>query len=94
MYAQPIHPSSRQERRRAIRIAYRTRLRYTSRQQTGTGQVRDISFDGLFLETPRPLAVGDRIDMNFRFRHTRSKFPIAGEVRHVRPQGMGVRLMW
>jgi hypothetical protein len=94
MYAQPIYPPSRQERRRAVRIAYRTRLRFTSRRQTGVGRVRDISFDGLFLETPRPLAVGDHIDMSFRFRHTRSKVPIAGEVRHIRPQGVGVRLTW
>ncbi len=94
MYANPIHQSLRQERRQAVRIAYRTRLRYTSRHQTGFGRVRDISFDGLFLETPRPLAVGERLDMKFRFRHTRSRIPIAGEVRHIRPHGVGIRLTW
>ena len=94
MYAQPIHQALRSERRRAIRGPYRTHLTYASGRRRGLGRVRDISFEGLYFETPRRLAVGDRIDMAFRFRHTRSDVPIAGEVRHVSAQGAGVRLTW
>jgi hypothetical protein len=75
-------------------MPYQTRITYANRQRTGEGKVRDISFDGLFFETPLPLTVGDKIDMDFRFRHTKANVAIAGEIRHTSPQGVGVRLLW
>jgi Tfp pilus assembly protein PilZ len=75
-------------------MPYRTDLKYANRHQTGVGKVRDISFDGLFIETPLALAVGDEIAMDFRFRHTTANVAIAGEIRRITPQGVGVRLKW
>ena len=75
-------------------MPYQTSITYTNSQRTGVGKVRDISFDGLFFETPLPLTVGDQIDMDFRFRHTRANVAIAGEIRHASTQGVGVRLLW
>jgi len=94
MNAQPTHHFPDQERRQTIRMPYRTRLKYAHRNHRGIGQVRDISFDGLFFETPRTFAVGERIDMDFSFRHATANLTIAGEIRHIAPQGVGVRLKW
>ena len=74
-------------------MPYRIRLTYANRNRTCVGKVRDISFDGLFLETPLALAVGDQIDMNFRARRTRTNAAIAGEIRHTSPRGVGVWLI-
>ena len=94
MQSQPNHMSPGQERRQAVRMPYRTYLKYANRSQTGVGQVRDISFDGLFFETPLAFAVGEQIDIDFRFRHTTADLPVAGEIRHTTPRGVGVRLLW
>jgi hypothetical protein len=94
MNYQPTKNASVHERRQAVRVPYRTSLKFASHDHTGKGNVRDVSSDGLFLETPDVFAVGDPIDMDFRFRHTRVNVPIAGEIRHVSPQGVGVRLIW
>ena len=94
MYNQPTQDGSVPERRHAIRVPYRTSLRFASHDHRGKGSVRDVSFDGLFLETPDLFSVGDQIDMNFRFRHTKKDVFIAGEIRHVNPGGVGVRLFW
>ena len=94
MNAQPPHLSPGRERRQAVRMPYRTSLDYAKCQVRGKGTVRDVSLDGLFFEAPRVFTVGDQIDMHFRFRHTTVDVAIAGEVRHVSPQGVGVRLTW
>jgi len=94
MNSQPTHHSPGKERRQAVRMPYKTCITYADRRQTGVGKVRDISFEGLFFETPRTFAVGDQIRMDFRFRHTKANVAIAGEIRHTSPQGVGVRLLW
>jgi hypothetical protein len=94
MQPQPIHHYPGKDRRQAVRMPYRTRITYANRNRTCIGKVRDISFDGLFFETPQVLAVGDQIDMGFRFRHTNADLAIVGEIRHASPQGVGVRLLW
>ena len=94
MKSQPTHLFPGKERRQAVRMPYKTCITYADRQRTGVGEVRDISFEGLFFETPRAFAVGDQIHMDFRFRHTTANVVIAGEIRHTSPQGVGVRLLW
>ena len=76
-------------------MPYRIRLTYANRNRTCVGKVRDISFDGLFLQTPLALAVGDQIDMNFPppARRTRTNAAIAGEIRHTSPRGVGIWLI-
>jgi hypothetical protein len=32
--------------------------------------------------------------MDFSFRHATANLTIAGEIRHIAPQGVGVRLKW
>ena len=82
------------ERRQAARLPYRTSLAYAIQNKSGSGSVRDISSSGLFLEASETFTVGDLLSMQFRFRHSRADMPISGEIRHVAPNGAGIRLIW
>ena len=82
------------DRREAARMPYQTSLRYANRNETGMGKVRDISCVGLFFETPRAFAVGDQLNMDFRFRHGQMNVAIIGEIARIAPSGVGVKLIW
>lgn len=82
------------DRRQAIRMPYQTSLMYANQTEAGLGQVIDISFDGLFFETPREFAVGDQLDMDFHFRHGHMNMAIAGKITRITPTGVGVKLLW
>ncbi|MCB2169015.1 MAG: PilZ domain-containing protein [Deltaproteobacteria bacterium] len=82
------------DRRQAIRMPYQTLLMYANHTATGLGRVRDISFEGLFLETPRTFAVGDQLDMDFQFRHGQMNMAIMGQITRITPTGVGVKLLW
>jgi len=94
MKMQPPHDNAGNDRRQAIRMPYQTLLMYANRNKAGLGKVKDISFDGLFFETPRELALGDQLDMDFRFRHGQMNMAIAGEITRITPTGVGVKLLW
>ena len=82
------------ERRQAIRMPYQTSLMYANQKEAGLGQVKDISFDGLFFETPREFTVGDQLDIDFHFRHGHTNMAIAGKITRITPTGVGVKLVW
>ena len=94
MTRQPNHNPDGRDRRQALRMPYRTYLTYARQNETGKGMVRDISCEGLFLETPRRFTVGDQLSMDFRFRHGGMNMTITGEIAHIAPSGVGVRLIW
>jgi hypothetical protein len=94
MAEQTTHNPPQEDRRQTIRMPYRTSLTYARQDETGKGMVRDISCEGLFLETRRAFAVGDQLRMDFRFRHGGMNMAITGEIAHTTPQGVGVRLIW
>jgi hypothetical protein len=75
-------------------MPYRTSLIYTHQNAAGTGKVRDVSSDGLFLETPRALSVGEQLAIDFRFRHGQTNMAITGEITRTTPHGVGIRLIW
>lgn len=82
------------DRRQATRMPYETLLAYASRNTAGKGKVRDISSEGLFLETPRMFEVGEQLDMDFHFRHGQKNMAIMGEITRITPTGVGVKLLW
>jgi len=94
MKTQPPHNNVGNDRRQAIRMPYQTLLMYANRSKAGLGKVKDISFEGLFFETPWEFAVGDQLDMDFRFRHGHTNIAIAGQITRITPTGVGVRLLW
>ena len=94
MNTHPTSKSDGSDRRQAIRMPYQTSLKYANQNETGMGRVRDISSDGLFFETPHAFAVGDQLEIDFRFRHGRTNMAIAGEITRTTPCGVGIRLIW
>ena len=82
------------DRRQAIRMPYETLLMFANQNAAGMGRVRDISFEGLFLETPRKFAVGEQLDMDFQFRHGHKNMAIMGQITRITPTGVGVKLLW
>ena len=94
MTEQRTHNPPGQERRQTLRMPYRTSLTYARKNGIGRGTVRDISCEGLFFETPQSFSVGDQLSMDFRFRHGGMNMAILGEIAHITPRGVGVRLIW
>jgi hypothetical protein len=94
MKTQPPNSNTGNDRRQAIRMPYQTLLMYANQNEAGLGKVKDVSFEGLFFETPREFAVGDQLDMDFRFRHGQTNIAIAGKITRITPTGVGVRLLW
>ena len=82
------------DRRQATRMPYETLLSYASSNTAAKGKVREISSEGLFLETPRMFAVGDQLDIDFQFRHGQKNMAILGEITRITPTGVGVKLLW
>ena len=82
------------ERRRAARAPYRTPVHYFNRTLTGKGTVTDISSEGMFMETPSALNVGDQINIDFQFRNSRHPMNIEGQIARSVPAGVGVRFLW
>ena len=82
------------ERRRAPRAPYRTPIHYANAAAKGAGMVKDISSEGLFMETHGPLQVGDRIRIDFLFRNTKHPMDIEGQIARKAPGGVGVWFIW
>ena len=82
------------ERRRALRTPYRTPVNYANASGNGAGTVKDLSSEGLFMETPDPLDVGERISIAFQFRNSKHPMDIDGEIARRDYLGVGVRFLW
>ena len=82
------------ERRRALRTPYRTPVHYAYAAGSGAGTVKDLSSEGLFMETPGPLDVGERISISFQFRNSRHPMDIDGEIARRDLAGVGVKFLW
>ncbi len=86
--------ASRPERRNAPRMPYRTAALYHTATEDGPGTIRNISPDGLFLETPFPLGDGEQIRIEFQLRNSRYPINISGEIARRTRAGVGVKLLW
>jgi hypothetical protein len=82
------------ERRRAFRTPYRTPVRYANATGNGAGTVKDLSSEGLFMETPGPLDVGEKISISFQFRNSKHPMDIDGEITRRDFAGVGVKFIW
>ena len=82
------------ERRSTPRIPYRTTAICTSPAFNGAGTIKDLSSDGLFLETPIPLIVGDQVHIVFELRNSKRPMDISGKIARRTPGGVGVRFLW
>jgi hypothetical protein len=75
-------------------MAYTTSARLEHTAGAWEGSVRNISSDGLFVETARSLAAGEHLKVGFRMRHSRQTVDMAAVIARVTPEGIGVRIVW
>lgn len=82
------------ERRAARRTPYNTSAEYMNKSIKGNGTVRNISSDGMFLETSQLLEVGEKFCIKLRFRHSKYPMNIVGQVARTASDGVGVKFLW
>ena len=58
------------------------------------GAVRDISAEGMFLETAQGFTTGERLKVGFRLRHSRQTVDMTAVVKRVTSEGVGIRILW
>ncbi len=75
-------------------MTYTTAVRLEDANGAWDGQVRDISAEGMFIEPTRTLPRGERLKVAFQLRHSRRAFDMAGEIKRVTPEGVGIRIIW
>ena len=78
------------EKRSGIRKPCRIPINYAAYDRVFSNHIKNISSNGLFIETQRPLLVGDEIVMTFRLDGFDKPFKIRGEIAHATRAGVGV----
>jgi Tfp pilus assembly protein PilZ len=78
------------EKRSGIRKPCRIPINYAAYDRVFSNHIKNISPNGLFIETQRPLFVGDEIVMTFRLEGFDKPFKVRGEIAHATRSGVGV----
>jgi len=79
-----------QEKRNHIRKAVNIPVYYATNDRVFSNYIKNISQNGLFIETERPLFVGEEVLMTFRLEGFNKPLKIKGEVVHANRSGIGV----
>ena len=58
-----------------------------------TGEVKDISSSGIFINTDTPLGIGREVALTFKFPESGNKVMATGKVVRTTPSGIGVEIM-
>jgi Tfp pilus assembly protein PilZ len=78
------------EKRSNIRKSCDIPVNYATDYRVYTNHIKNISRSGLFIDTQRPLIVGDEILMTFRLEGFNKPLKIKGEIAHATRKGVGV----
>jgi Tfp pilus assembly protein PilZ len=78
------------EKRAGIRKSCRIPINYAAYDRVFSNHITNISPHGLFIETQRPLLIGDEIIMTFRLEGFDKPFKVRGEIAHASRLGVGV----
>jgi hypothetical protein len=79
-----------EDKRSSVRKACEIPINFASQNQIFTDQIKDISKSGLFIETTKPLFIGERVIMSFNMNGYDRPFKIRGEIVHANRSGVGV----
>ncbi len=75
-------------------MTYLTSVKLEGEKETWEGSVLNISSDGMFLETLQNFAIGDRVNVTFRMRHSGHTVDMAIEIKRTTPEGIGAKIIW
>lgn len=78
------------ERRAFIRKACSIPVSYATYDRVYSNTIKNISQKGVFIETQRPLFVGEELILSFSIRGLGEPFKIKGEIVQVSRSGIGV----
>ncbi len=82
------------KRRKFFRKPYSIPVDYTTREGARRDVIKDISGDGLFIETRSPLRIGEEITMEFSIPDSPGPFKCKGKVVRQESTGMAVEFKW
>jgi hypothetical protein len=93
-FAESLHPqrlvfTQRDQQRIRISIV----VTFSGRDGIGRGRARDISGDGLYVETEQPLKVGARTVVSVMDRMTSEEWQFSAEVVRIESAGMGLKFL-
>ena len=77
-------------KRSGIRKPCSIPINFAAYDRVFSNQILNISSTGLFIETQRPLLVGDEIIMTFRLEGLEKPLRVRGEIAHATRSGVGV----
>ncbi len=78
------------EKRAGIRKSCNIPINFAAYDRVYSDHIINLSAKGLFIETQRPLLVGDEIIMTFRLEGFDKPLKIRGEIAHATRSGVGV----
>jgi len=78
------------DKRSGIRRSCNIPINYAAYDRVYSNHIKNISPKGLFIETQRPLLVGDEIIMTFRLEGFDKPLKVRGEIAHATRFGVGV----
>ena len=78
------------EKRGGFRVPCRIPINYAAYDRLYSNHIKNISPGGLFIQTRRPLLVGDEIIMTFRLEGNEKPLKLKGEIAHTDRDGVGV----
>ena len=78
------------EKRINIRKSCNIPVKYATYYRVYSNHIKNISQSGLFIETQRPLIVGDEVIMTFRLDGFNKPLKIKGEIAHATRACVGV----
>ncbi len=89
-----LYPGESRKRRKFLRKPYSIPIDYTTREGMRRDSIKDISGDGLFIETRHPLPIGEDISMEFSMPGSSTSFRCEGRVVRTESSGMAVEFKW
>jgi len=81
------------EKRSGIRKPCHIPINFAAYDRVYSNHIKNISSSGLFIETQRPLLVGDEIIMTFRMEGIDKPIKVRGEIAHATRSGVGVEFI-
>ena len=93
-FQENLHPSRMEfNQRDQQRIGISIVVTFSGRDGNGRGRARDVSGDGLYVETEQTLPVGTRTMVSVMDRTTAEEWQFSAEVVRIESSGMGLRFL-
>jgi Tfp pilus assembly protein PilZ len=77
--------------KRAPRKTCRIPVRYSTFDRMYSDPIKNISQSGVFIETQRPIFVGEEVVIELKIEDVNEPFKIEGDVVHASQSGVGIR---